>query len=96
MAKTYKRFKKPTPAQVEEYGLSIAFPIDGEEFCDFYESKGWKIGTSPMKSWEACVRTWKRHWEKRTGRKLPKLAIPDTSTVKTADQMVAEIEGDRK
>ena len=53
-------FVKPTAAEVTAYGASIDFRIDGAAFCDFYESKGWKIGSSPMRSWQAAVRTWKR------------------------------------
>lgn len=52
--------KKPTPQEVEEYAQTISFPIDGEAFCDFYASKGWVVGRSPMKDWQAAVRTWKR------------------------------------
>lgn len=55
-----KRFQKPTPAEVEAYAASIGFQLDGEAFFDFYESKGWKIGSTPMKCWQAAVRTWKR------------------------------------
>jgi hypothetical protein len=55
-----KRFKKPTAAEVTEYAASIGFDLDGEAFCDFYEAKGWKIGTTPMKCWQAAVRNWKR------------------------------------
>jgi hypothetical protein len=55
-----KRFQKPEPQQVSEYAESIGFALDGEAFCDFYESKGWKIGQTPMKCWKAAVRTWKR------------------------------------
>lgn len=62
-----KRFSKPTPEQVEEYARTIDYTIDGEAFCDFYESKGYMIGKSPMKCWKACVRTWKRMDAKRHG-----------------------------
>ena len=63
-----KRFVRPTPAEVEEYARTIVYPtLDGEAFCDFYESKGWVVGKSPMKSWEACVRTWRRMDRKRHG-----------------------------
>lgn len=55
-----KRFQKPAPAEVTEYAAEIGFALDGEAFCDFYESKGWKIGQTPMKCWKAAVRTWKR------------------------------------
>ena len=34
--------------------------MDAERFCDFYASKGWKVGSQPMKDWKACVRTWER------------------------------------
>ena len=54
------KFQKPTAEQVTEYGKSIGFDIDGNEFVDFYTSKGWLIGKNPMKDWQASVRTWKR------------------------------------
>lgn len=31
-------------------------------FC-FYESKGWKVGKSPMKSWRSAMGGWKLRWE---------------------------------
>jgi hypothetical protein len=54
------RFVKPTPLEVSAYGKEIGFTIDGQGFCDFYESKGWLIGKNPMKDWKAAVRTWAR------------------------------------
>lgn len=55
-----KRFQQPTPQEVTEYAAEIGFALDGEAFCDFYISKGWKVGQTPMKNWQAAVRTWKR------------------------------------
>lgn len=54
-----KRFQKPTPDEVSQYAKSISFILDGRKFVDYYESKGWLVGKSPMKDWKACVRTWK-------------------------------------
>lgn len=51
-------FEKPTAQQVSEYSSSIGKPIDGEAFVAFYESKGWLIGKTPMRSWKAAVVTW--------------------------------------
>jgi hypothetical protein len=34
--------------------------IDAQSFVDFYASKGWVVGKSPMKDWKAAVRTWER------------------------------------
>lgn len=29
-------------------------------FFDYYSSKGWKVGRSPMKDWKAAARNWVR------------------------------------
>ncbi len=54
------RFAPPSPQEVTTYGESIGYTIDGQGFCDFYASKGWLVGKSPMKDWKAAVRTWKK------------------------------------
>lgn len=55
-----KRFVKPSIAEISEYCNERKNNIDAVSFYDFYESKGWKIGNSPMKDWKASVRTWER------------------------------------
>jgi hypothetical protein len=54
------RFVKPSPVMVTEYARSRGHVLDGQEFCDFYESKAWMVGKNPMKDWQAAVRTWVR------------------------------------
>ena len=56
-----KKFKKPTPQEVEEYAQSIGFSLSGQKFCDSNEAKGWLVGKTrtPMKDWKATIRTWK-------------------------------------
>lgn len=56
-----KRFVQPEPVAVTAYAASLGYKLDGEAFCDYYESKGWLVGKSPMKCWQAAVRTWKRN-----------------------------------
>lgn len=56
--KTKKRFVPPTPEEVQNYCNERGNGISGTEFCDFYSSKGWKVGREPMKDWKAAVRTW--------------------------------------
>ena len=58
-----KRFKPPTPEEVAVYAKSIDFPLNPHAFIDHYAANGWKRGKTPIKDWEACVRTWKRTWE---------------------------------
>ena len=53
-----KRFIIPTPEEVQAYCNERKNDISGQQFCDFYSSKGWKIGKEPMKDWKAAVRTW--------------------------------------
>lgn len=52
------RFQKPTLSEVETYCFERGNNIDAKYFMDFYESKGWVVGKSPMKDWRAAVRTW--------------------------------------
>ena len=58
---TVRRFVKPTVEEVAGYFRELNRPVEAQEFCDFYESKGWKVGNSPMKDWKASVRNWTRH-----------------------------------
>lgn len=55
-----KTFSKPTVEEVKAYCSERKNNVDAEKFCDFYESKGWKVGKEPMKDWKACVRTWEK------------------------------------
>ena len=55
-----RRFTKPTVEEVAEYCRERGNRINAQSFVDFYESKGWKVGNSPMKDWKSCVRTWEQ------------------------------------
>jgi len=62
-----RRFKKPTVAEVKEYCKERKNKIDAEAFVAFYESKGWKVGNQPMKSWKASIITWEKRDKKEPG-----------------------------
>ena len=53
-----KKFTIPTPEEVQAYCDERKNGISGQQFCDFYGSKGWRVGSQPMKDWKAAVRTW--------------------------------------
>jgi DNA-binding transcriptional regulator YhcF (GntR family) len=54
-----QRFQKPTIHEVHAYGMTLSPRfLKADQFINYYESKGWVIGKSPMKSWKAAVRTW--------------------------------------
>ena len=54
------RFQKPSVEEVDAYCRQRQNHVDASRFCDFYESKGWKVGKSKMVDWKAAVRTWER------------------------------------
>ena len=56
-----KRFEKPTLSQITQYCLERNNNVNAEQFYDYYESNGWKVGKNSMKDWKACVRTWERN-----------------------------------
>ena len=54
------RFKKPNINELKEYFKEKGNISQSEIFYDYYESKGWKVGTTPMKCWKSAVRNWIR------------------------------------
>lgn len=65
------RFTPPTVEEVAEYCRERGNKVDPQQFVDFYASKGWKVGSSPMKDWKAAIRsTWERQ-ERQQPRAAP-------------------------
>lgn len=67
--KRAKRFSPPTLAEVQAYVSERHSPVDPQGFIDFYASKGWMVGKTPMKDWKAACRNaekWDR-WAKKGG-----------------------------
>lgn len=56
-----KRFEKPTLSQITQYCLERNNNVNAEQFYDYYESNGWKVGKNSMKDWKAAVRTWEKN-----------------------------------
>lgn len=54
-------FKEPTLEEVSDYCKQRGNSINPAKFIAYYESKGWKVGRSPMKNWKACIRTWEQN-----------------------------------
>ena len=56
--KVSRVFIPPSPEEVQTYCDERNNGINGNTFCDFYQSKDWMIGKNKMKDWRAAVRTW--------------------------------------
>lgn len=55
-----KTFTKPTIDEIQDYCIERNNNVNAEQFYDYYESNGWKVGKNSMKDWKAAVRTWER------------------------------------
>jgi predicted phage replisome organizer len=55
-----KRFEKPSISDIKQYCMERNNNINANQFYDYYESNGWKVGKNSMKDWKAAVRTWER------------------------------------
>ena len=55
-----KRFEKPSISEIKQYCIERNNNVNAEQFYDYYESNGWKVGKNSMKDWKAAVRTWER------------------------------------
>lgn len=88
--KSSSHFQKPSLEDVREYCISRSNKVDPEQFFNFYESKGWIIGKSPMKDWRAAVRTWEKREKEIPQRKRSPLTKNESvleHNLKVMDQM---------
>ena len=79
--KKNKRFVKPTIEEIQTYIDEKKLHFEAERFFDYYESKGWLVGKSPMKDWKAACRTWEnmRKSERKEDKKKAYDILPDDS-----------------
>lgn len=68
--KPKRRFSPPSVEDVRAYCSEKGYTFDPEAFVAFYESKGWKVGRNPMRSWQAACTTWqKRQGDRKEARR---------------------------
>ena len=82
---------RPSPEACSLYAAKIGLPeSECEKFIDYHASRGWVVGKVPMRSWQAALRTWRRHWEEWRGRAGAFVAM----NIKRPDPMLADIDRD--
>lgn len=98
-----KRFVKPELEEIREFCFEKNINIDVDRFFNYYESKGWKVGVSPMKDWKAAVRNWAKNdslysrpgstriSSDTSAQVLQKYTAPETET--DVESNLAEIQG---
>lgn len=61
-------FRAPSIDDVEAYCKSEGFDqTDADDFVNFYQKKGWRVGKDKMKDWKAAVRNWENSERRRRG-----------------------------
>ena len=53
-----KNFVKPTVEEIAAYCKEKNYNVNAQQFFNYYESNGWKVGRNAMKSWQAAVQNW--------------------------------------
>ena len=71
---------KPELEEIAAYCAERQNGIDPEQFYDYYEANGWRMGQNPMRSWKAAVRTWERKKAGSSGENTPE-PVPTTKPV---------------
>ena len=65
-----EKSQNPTLEEIQAYCREKNYAMDAEEFFNYYESNGWRVGKNPMKNWKAAVANWmKREREYGAGKK---------------------------
>lgn len=85
--KERRKFEKPTIEEIREYCREKSLNVDAENFYNFYESKGWVVGKSPMKNWRAAVCTWSRRERESPRRESPRKESVLEHNLKVMDTM---------
>lgn len=56
--KTPTDFVPPSVEEVKHYISVNQLKVDADTFVNFYESHGWMVGSTPIKSWQATAKLW--------------------------------------
>ena len=78
-----KKFKNPTKKELKSYFLEIGQIDESSIMFDYYESKGWKVGKTPMKCWKSATRNWVRRLNKKSD-------FPDYYDKKIEQQLIGD------
>ena len=86
-----KNFVKPTIDELIDYCNQNVLNVDPENFIDYYNSNGWKVGKNPMKDWQATARTWHRNNKNNNNQVNYQKMSKEQLRKQEGDKMFAEI-----
>jgi len=71
------RDNSKTPQTLDEtkaYFQELGKTLEAEKFFDYYSSKGWLVGRSPMKDWKSAARNWCRNAKTYNPKPVPNVS----------------------
>lgn len=92
--KSRTMFKPPTIKEIDDYCIEKGISVLPRYIWNHYESKGWKVGKNPMKSWRSAV-SQAQYWENAPRRKLPIKSNPEAeaAALEKHKQIIRDDEG---
>ena len=67
-------FQKPTVEEIDSYIHEKGYPVDAQEFYNYYEDNEWHCGKIPMKNWKNAVYAWNKNQKRWSDEKAEKAA----------------------
>jgi len=86
-----KKFTKPSIEELIDYCNQNVLNIDPNQFIDYYNANGWKVGKNPMKDWQATARTWHRNSNNNNNQVSYQKMSKEQLKKQERDKMYAEI-----
>jgi predicted phage replisome organizer len=71
-------FQKPTVEEIDSYIRDKGYPVDAQEFYNYYEDNEWHCGKIPMKNWKNAVYAWNKNQKRWSDEKAQKAAEAKT------------------
>lgn len=71
-------FQKPTVGEIDSYIREKGYPVDAQEFYNYYEDNEWHCGKIPMKNWKNAVYAWNKNQKRWSDEKAQKAAEAKT------------------
>lgn len=78
------KFVPPTLAELQAFAKEAALNLDAEQFIDYYQSNGWKVGKNSMKDWKATARCWARRELEHARPQSGRTGTPEKSSITPA------------
>ena len=89
-----KAFTIPTINEIKEYCKERKNNVDAEKFFDYYETKGWLVGKTKMKNWQAAIRNWEKNNFDNNKIEKESYNNNDFADVDTSEDLISRLDKD--